>query len=73
MKPNTTTFGYNPRNDRIARKGNFIIKIWSGGQLIETYQVINDKIFMEPNINGWSFFINDKIIYVAGTVTVEEV
>lgn len=61
------------RVQRFSVLNNYKITVFSGTKAVKTYKVINDRLYPEPDINGWSFYVNDKVVYVSGTVVIEEV
>ena len=52
--------------------GNYTVTVWSGGKAIKTYQVVNGFVNSQQHSDGWFFFVDGKMIRVAGTVTIEQ-
>lgn len=52
--------------------GNFKVTVWNGGVPVAVYHVENNIVFAESETNGYFFFIDDKLVRVSGTVTIEQ-
>jgi hypothetical protein len=53
-------------------QGDYKITVWSGGLPAVEYYVKNSFVNTEENTDGYFFFVNDKLVRVSGTVTVEQ-
>lgn len=51
--------------------GDYKVTVWSGGQAVEVYNV-TDSFVNAGDGGGWFFFVEDKLVRVSGTVTVEQ-
>jgi hypothetical protein len=52
--------------------GNYTVTVWSGGRAVKTYSIKNGFVNTEKESDGWFFFVDDKLVRVSGTVTIEQ-
>ena len=52
--------------------GDYNVKVYSGGEIVEQYEVRNSFVNSEPKSDGWFFYVDGKLHRVAGTVVIEE-
>lgn len=55
-----------------ASRGDYVVTLYSGGQVVRTWEVQNGFVNTESGSDGWFFNYNGKLVRVAGTVSVEE-
>ncbi len=60
------------RSVEALSSGNYTVTVWSGDKAVKTYNVVNGFVNTEQGTDGWFFFIDEKLIRVSGTVTVEQ-
>lgn len=52
--------------------GDFVINVWSGGKAVRTYKIVNSFINIIEENSSVSFSVNGCMVYVTGTVTIEQ-
>lgn len=52
--------------------GNYKVTVWSGGKAVAVYNVKDSFVNTEADSDGWFFFVENKLVRVAGTVTIEQ-
>ena len=52
--------------------GDYKVTVWSGGLPAVEYYVKNSFVNTEVDSDGYFFFVNDKLVRVSGTITIEQ-
>lgn len=52
--------------------GNYTVTVWSGGEAVRTYSIVDGYVNSESDSDGWYFFVKGKMVRASGTVTIEQ-
>jgi hypothetical protein len=52
--------------------GDYKVTVWSGGKPVAEYFIKNSFVNTEQETDGYFFFVNEKLVRVSGTVTIEQ-
>lgn len=52
--------------------GNYTVTVWDGGLPVAEYHVVDSFVNTEEHTDGYFFFVDNKLVRVSGTVTVEQ-
>jgi hypothetical protein len=52
--------------------GDYNVKVYSGGEIVEQYEIRNSFVNSESQSDGWFFYVDGKLRRVTGTIVIEE-